>query len=339
MSYLSIIIPVYNAENYIERCIKSICNQSFDDWELLLINDGSRDKSRKICEAFAKKDQRIKVYSKKNGGAASARNYGLNVAQGEYVTFVDSDDYIESGMYQNMLEIAGKYDCDVVMCDCIKEMYGTSSPFSHPIRKGFYNYDQLLAEYYPQLLMPNYMEYPPTISNWLLVIKRKIIEENHISYPENIRFSEDLFFGSLVMSHAKSFYYMKGENYYHYVMNEGSVTHSLSEEKWEIFLSLYKKIKYTFMKIEQYDFSNQIARCLLFFLYHSVNEVLAMNISYAEYRFKMKKMLEDVKREKIFRNIKIHSLKISAKLKILTFFYKYRIGYSLLYFYKYCKKK
>lgn len=338
MPYLSIIVPVYNAENYIERCVTSICNQSFTDWELILINDGSTDQSEIKCKALGGKDQRIKTYSKNNGGAASARNYGLSIAQGEYVTFVDSDDFIEPNMYYNMLKTATRYDCDVVMCDCVKEMGEISKPFSHPIRKGYYDYEQLLKEYYPQLLMPDNMDYPPTISNWLLIIKRKIIIDNHITYPEGIRFSEDLYFGSLIMCYAKSFYYMKGENYYHYVMTEGSVTHSLSEEKWKIFLKLYEKIKNTFIPMEQYDFSKQIARCLLFFLYHCVNEMLEMDISYADYHFKIKKMLEYVKREKIFKNIKIHSLKISVKLKILTFFYKYRIGYSLLYFYKHCKE-
>lgn len=339
MPYLSIIVPVYNAENYIERCVTSIRSQSFTDWELILVNDGSTDQSEKKCKAFEKKDQRIKSYSKNNGGAASARNYGLSVAQGEYVTFVDSDDFIEPNMYYNMLNTAIKHDCDVVMCDCVKEMGEIQKSFSHPIRKGYYNYDQLLTEYYPQLLMPDYMDYPPTISNWLLIIKRKIIIENHICYPENIRFSEDLYFGSLVMCHVKSFYYMKGENYYHYVMNEYSVTHSFYEDKWDVFLMLYEKIKSDFGSIQQFDFSAQILRCLLFFLYHSANEILKTTESYKEYRYKMKKMLKDVEKEKIFENIKVMSLKISLKMKIITFFYKYHIGYSILFLNNYLKNR
>lgn len=337
MPYLSIIVPVYNAENYIERCLMSICNQSFTDWELILINDGSTDQSKMKCEALEKRDQRIKFYSKNNGGAASARNYGLEVARGKYVTFVDSDDYIETEMYQNMLKTAEEYDCDVVMCDCIKEMNGVSSPFSHPIRQGFYNYDQLLAEYYPQLLMPDYMEYPPTISNCLLVIKRELIIENHLSYPENIRFSEDLYFGSLIMCYAKSFYYMKEKNYYHYVLNEGSVTHSFYERKWDNFLKLYERIKCDFANMQQFDFNEQISRCLLFFLYHCANEILKSTKSYKEYRHKIKKILKDVEKENIFRNIKVMSLKISLKLKITTFFYKYQRGYSVLFFFNYLK--
>lgn len=339
MPYLSIIVPVYNAENYIERCVSSIRSQSFTDWELILVNDGSTDQSEIKCEAFEKRDQRIKIYRKNNGGAASARNYGLSVAQGEYVTFVDSDDFIEPNMYYNMLKTAQKYDCDAVMCDCVKEMMGISKPFSHPIRQGYYNYDQLLTEYYPQLLMPDYMDYPPTISNWLLIIKRKIIVENHICYPENIRFSEDLYFGSLVMCYVKSFYYMKSENYYHYVMNEYSVTHSFYEDKWDVFLKLYEKIKCDFVNIRQFDFSQQISRCLLFFLYHCANEVLITTKSYSEYRRKMKKILKDVQKENIFKNIKIMSLKISLKMKIITFFYKYQMGYSMLFLNKYLKNR
>lgn len=175
MPLLSIIVPIYNAQNYLEKCVNSIRDQFFSDWELILINDGSTDNSEYICKNFSDRDGRIRVFNKTNGGAASARNYGLNVARGEYVTFVDSDDYIEPDMYQNMLKIIAEYGCDIVMCDCIKEMAENASFFTHPIRKGFYDYEQLLTEYYPQLLMPDYMDYPPTISNCLLVIKRKLL--------------------------------------------------------------------------------------------------------------------------------------------------------------------
>ena len=93
---ISIIVPVYNTEQYLNRCIDSILSQSFTNFELLLIDDGSTDKSGDICDEYARKDERIKVFHKKNGGVSSARNMGLDFARGEWITFVDSDDYIDS---------------------------------------------------------------------------------------------------------------------------------------------------------------------------------------------------------------------------------------------------
>ena len=92
---LSIIVPVYNVEQYLDKCIKSILNQTFKDFELILVDDGSIDNSGEICDEYAKKDSRVKVIHKKNGGLAAARNTGLIIARGDYVGFVDSDDWIE----------------------------------------------------------------------------------------------------------------------------------------------------------------------------------------------------------------------------------------------------
>ena len=119
MVKLSIIVPVYKTEQYLTRCVESILGQTFSDIELILIDDGSPDRCGEICDTFAKKDSRVKVIHKNNAGVAAARNDGLRIANGKYVTVVDSDDYLDQNMYQNILEIVQKYDSDVVMCDCI----------------------------------------------------------------------------------------------------------------------------------------------------------------------------------------------------------------------------
>ena len=106
---ISVIVPVYNAEKYLSRCIDSILVQRFNDLELLLIDDGSKDGSGKICDEFAEKDKRIKVFHKVNGGVSSARNYGLEKSNGEYVTFVDADDYLLPETITEQL-LSGNYD-------------------------------------------------------------------------------------------------------------------------------------------------------------------------------------------------------------------------------------
>lgn len=117
MTLISVIVPVYKAEKYIERCICSILRQTFQNIEVILVDDGSPDKSGEICDMWALKDKRIKVIHQKNAGAGAARNAGLRVAKGEYIGFVDSDDWIEPQMYEVMYNAIEKYSADVGMCN------------------------------------------------------------------------------------------------------------------------------------------------------------------------------------------------------------------------------
>ena len=102
MNKVSVIIPVYNTSKYLDKCIDSLVNQTLDDIEFIMVNDGSTDNSKEIIEKWVKKDKRIKLYNKENGGQASARNLGLTKAEGEYIAFLDSDDYISYDMYKTL---------------------------------------------------------------------------------------------------------------------------------------------------------------------------------------------------------------------------------------------
>lgn len=116
---ISIIVPVYKVEPYIHKCVDSILNQTFKDFEVILVDDGSPDNCGKICDEYAKKDERIKVIHKENRGLSSARNAGLDIARGEYIGFVDSDDYIESDMYEILYNVIQNNQCDIVSCSSI----------------------------------------------------------------------------------------------------------------------------------------------------------------------------------------------------------------------------
>ena len=116
---ISVIVPVYNTEKYLHHCIDSILSQTFIDFELLLIDDGSKDSSGTICDEYAAKDNRVRVFHKENGGTSSARNMGLDNARGEYITFVDSDDWIDTTMYESMYSLAIEKKVDAVYCDII----------------------------------------------------------------------------------------------------------------------------------------------------------------------------------------------------------------------------
>ncbi len=120
MPRLSIIVPIYNVEKYLSRCIESILNQTFKDFELILVNDGSTDNCKEICEKYKRMDSRIIVANKKNGGLSSARNLGIDISKGDYIGFVDSDDFIDVHMYEILLNTINAYDSDIVICDYYK---------------------------------------------------------------------------------------------------------------------------------------------------------------------------------------------------------------------------
>ena len=188
MMRISIIIPVYNTEQYLPRCIDSILSQSFTDYELLLIDDGSTDGSNALCDAYAEKDNRIRVFHKENGGVSSARNLGLKEAKGEWICFVDSDDELQPAGLQTMVDgisnevdmvMAGYYELEGDSLQTDTTFFGGS---------GIIDQNKALLMMYPSADMP-YMGYP-----WGKLYKRNLVLERNISFNEHIRIKEDTLF-------------------------------------------------------------------------------------------------------------------------------------------------
>lgn len=328
MPKISVIVPVYKAEKYLLQCVESILGQSFEDLEILLIDDGSPDNSGKLCDEFARKDSRVRVIHKENGGVSTARNTGLDAAAGEYITFVDSDDYIDACMYEKMLAEA-EYGAELVMCDCLKEFADRSMRYTHPIRAGYYDREQLEQEYFPHLLMMENVEYPATISNCLLLFRRELAEG--IRYLTGVRYSEDLLFGAQLMYNARSFCYLKGQAYYHYRMNDQSATHRFVPDKWNDYQRLHRGIQEAFQGCDIFDFTHQIDLCLLFFLYNSVGDILrTKQLPRNEKIGKIHGILKSGPVREMFGRLEISSLPISQKQQLITWLYKKRLAIGLL---------
>lgn len=119
---ISIIVPVYNVEQYLDKCVENLINQTYKNLEIILVDDGSKDKSGHICDLWKEKDNRIKVIHKKNGGLSDARNAGMHIAQGEYIAFVDSDDWVHERIYEILMDNMSKYNADISVCS-IKKVY------------------------------------------------------------------------------------------------------------------------------------------------------------------------------------------------------------------------
>ena len=328
MPLLSVIVPVYKVEAYLDTCVQSILSQTYRDLELILVDDGSPDRSGAMCDEWAARDSRVRVIHKPNGGVCSARNAGLDAAKGDYIAFVDSDDWLDSEMYAVMMAQVREYGCDVVMCDCVKEFPEGSRLYTHDIRPGFYDRTTLTKEYFPHLLMMENVEYPATISNWLLLFRRELVKD--VRYLTGVRYSEDLLFGAQLLYRANSFCYLKGQSFYHYRMNPTSATHKFVPNKWNDYRKLHAGIRTSFGGCADFDFSHQIDLCLLFFLYNAVGDLYGAPLARREKKRMILNILGCPQVRELFGRLDIAKLPIPAKQKLITYLYRFRVGIPAL---------
>jgi glycosyltransferase involved in cell wall biosynthesis len=209
---LSIIVPVYNTEKYINKCIDSILNQTFEDFEIILVDDGSPDKCGEICDQYAKQDMRVKVIHKKNGGLADARNAGIEIAKGDFIGFVDSDDYIKKDMYSEMLAAIGEYKVKIVTCGRFDVSNGVTTEafvINKPIK-------MTAEEAIGNILTWNGLD----SSCCDKIFEKSLFQE--IRFPLG-RVNEDIFIMYRLIDKAKTIVHIGSPKYY-YVHRENSIT-------------------------------------------------------------------------------------------------------------------
>ena len=216
---ISVIVTVYNVEKYLNRCIYIILNQTFKQIEIILVDDGYTDNSTIICDEYCDRYENIKVIHKENNRVSAARNDGIKIASGKYIALVDSDDWIEPNMLEEMYNKAEEFHTDMTMCDLKKVGVESEYTVSQPIREGYYDRNMIETELFPCLIMFENIEFPPTISNWTCLFRREFLIENDLFYDEDIHYCEDSIFGSKAMYNANGFYYMKNKYFYNYFYN------------------------------------------------------------------------------------------------------------------------
>jgi len=214
----SIIVPIYNVEKYLEKCIESIINQTYSNIEIILVDDGSTDNCPKICDEYREKDCRIKVLHKQNGGLSDARNEGLNIANGEYVLFVDSDDYLEKDACENFSAYLDK-SADILIGDGL--VIGGCCDISHINESGTYkSYD-----FMKKSLSIN--KFPKVV--WLNAYRRKFLCKNDLSFKKGI-LHEDENFTPRAFLCADIVIYTK-ISFYNYLIRENSITTQKNKTK------------------------------------------------------------------------------------------------------------
>lgn len=221
MPEVSIIVPVYKAEKYLNRCVDSILAQTFTDWELLLIDDGSPDRSGEICDEYAKKDFRIRVIHKENGGVSSARQRGLDEAVGEYTIHVDSDDWVEPNMLEELYKKGKQDDADIVICDYFNNI-GTKQTICRQCPSSL-EPKQVLIELFQQLHG----------SCWNKLARRVCYKQYGIEFPRGINYCEDLFTWVQFLSHKEVKVAYLNKAFYHYFDNPESITRSYQRSQYE----------------------------------------------------------------------------------------------------------
>lgn len=216
--FISIIVPVYNVEQYLNQCVESVLIQTFTDYELILVDDGSTDSSGSICDEYVKIDDRVKVLHKKNGGLSSARNAGLLISKGEYVVFIDSDDYwLETDFLKSLYDKC--YNCNY---DVIRGEYNVVDAEGNYLRTSFIEGKKEFEDsiFSPYDMMATVIK--GGYFSWLFVIKCKIAQK--VLFNENVKFQEDIDFAVRLFSNELACGYIP-IHFYAYRQRAGSIIH------------------------------------------------------------------------------------------------------------------
>ena len=293
---ISVIVPVYNAERYLHRCIDSILAQTFTDFEVLLIDDGSKDKSGEICDEYAKKDIRVKVFHKKNGGVSSARNVALGRITGEWLTFVDSDDCLYPNALQRWVEVAEKNNLDLIQCH-----------FNREYKEG-----QVEGEATEVLTAAQYADSENYLTCvWGTLFKSSIVKEHSLRFDEKVRLGEDQIFLLSHMQHCKRIQRI-GDVLYFYRDNEQSAVNNPQPEYEMTSVRAFKELKRT----------NPIAkkRCDAMSMYYFIPLVISSNTPTSV----IKDLYKDVNleylspRAQTVNKLAFYLMKVSIPLAVVT---------------------
>ena len=246
MALISVIVPIYNSEKYLERCVKSIQSQTYFNLEIILVNDGSTDNSLSLCKKFECEDRRVKVINKKNAGQGLARNDGLKIATGEYITFVDSDDWIGEDHIYNLYNCIVRSNSDAVLGNHIwVDINGDCTTKMLALQEGSYRGDRLLQEIILPLIGANLHDSNDIIVNSSVsmnLYRRNIISDNKIEFiSERVAIAEDFFFNLDFFCHSSQIDFCKEQGYF-YCQNIESTCEKYNPERFARTLNYYNFI-------------------------------------------------------------------------------------------------
>lgn len=257
--FFSVIVPIFKVERYLPKCVGSILSQTYKDFELILVDDGSPDNCPLICDEYAKQDSRIKVVHKKNGGLVSARKAGAEIATGEYVVCVDGDDWIDEKCLEYFSNVIEKCDPDVIASSFIYAFENENKNYKRvlPYEKGYYSKEDIKNKIYPLLIQNKNAQYfPPTM--WAKAYRSNLYKEQQLAVFDRIKIGEDCACTIPCIYRASSLYILDQSTYY-YRQNIASMTKEKKAFSWIGPEMIHKHIQNQ-INLEQEDFKEQLYR-------------------------------------------------------------------------------
>lgn len=311
MPLVSVVLPIYNVENYLERCVKSVCMQTYSNLEILLIDDGSTDSSGKMCDKFATEDKRIRVFHKKNGGLSDARNYGIKKARAELISFIDSDDFVDRDYIQYLYQLISKYDTDMAICQhrvCFKNKkkkdYGAGGDIILSNKKCI-----------EKMLYHDVID----TSAWAKLYKIKLFD--NVQYPKGKWFEDIATTYALMLKCEKIAVGL--ESKYNYILRPDSIVNSEFKLKKMDLLEMTDQMAADILKIYP-DLEKAVLRRQVYARFSTLNQML-----YTEnYLQEKKNIIKFVKENswKVFWNVKTP---FRDKIAIVLLLINYRLYKSI----------
>lgn len=270
MKSISIIVPVYNVEKYLQECIESLIKQTFRDIEILLIDDGSTDKSGQICDLYSDKYDFIKVIHKSNGGVCSARNLGISIAKGEYISFIDSDDYIENNFYEILYNESKKYNLDILFCNYVLVEDNVSrSTIQKKSKQYLLTNESITGLEYQKIRFEN-NDWDNYI--WTALLKKSFLEENKLKfYDKGKLLFEDVLFTNKSLLKASRVKYVDFYGYRYRNRWRGSLSRQKSTETS---IDSYYSIMNEFIELYYKSVNKDEKRIIVNILYNVLTSLL-----------------------------------------------------------------
>lgn len=315
---ISVIVPVYNVEKHIQKCVTSICNQSYKDIEIILVDDGSTDRSGTICDELQKENQKIQVVHKVNGGLSSARNAGIDVAKGDYYGFIDSDDYIEKEMFGTLFEAITRTGKEIACCGRIVDIFGQYSNVEFTIKEEReFSREEAIKE----VLLLEKID----VSACDKLYDKKIFKD--IRYPEG-KISEDAAIIFDIIEKSNGMVHV-GRPFYHYVFRNDSITKSkYNEKRYDVVGNMFRTKNFIIEKypnlIKYYNIYSTISASALLL---DMDRDRSAKIKYPEHYIDYRELFNDgfkdaVRYPGINIKMKVRLLSIKSHLTVPFFLLK-----------------
>lgn len=320
---ISIIVPIYNAEQYLEKCIDSILNQTFTNFEIILVNDGSTDLTEEICKSFQKKDERIIYVSKENGGSSSAKNTGMSVAKGKYIEFVDADDTLDKEYVQNLIKGAeDEIDLcvgNVAFCKKIEEDFKREEVRLHPGVFSLQEWLKYYSEYMPKAIVG---------APWNKLYRKDIIQKESLKFDEKLRNNEDTQFNYSYLEKCQKIY-VSDKPYYNYIdWGKSSASKGYIDNIFTVYLSTYKRAIDFLKKAGMYTYNEQFTK--KYFIELIIGAINSIVVASPGNIIEKKKKIKYIIHNQDVQNA-VYKLKVTDKKKMMMIFLIKRKKTNLIY--------